>query len=204
MTKAKQRYLSNKKRIFRKKIYILVGASASGKTTVENKLIENGFVERVVSHTSRAIRETEKEGIDYYFSSVKDCLNQKNVLEIHITPEWVYAVSQKELFSHRGQSDLIYSCINVEPAEDMFNYIKDNNLNIEPVLVFFDIDTNQRIKLLKARGETDDDISLRLSREDTIESFSINPNFILTDIFSAYEDILIEGEFDVPKCKVNR
>ena len=197
MTKNKIRYLNNKNRKFRKKLFILVGASASGKTTVENKLIESNFVNRVVSHTSRDIRETEKHGVDYYFETVDTCLNQKNVLEIHITPEWVYAVSQKELFSHKGDSDLIYACINVKPAEDMFNYIKDNNLNIEPVIVFFDINKEQRISLLKKRGENDADIALRLSREDTLSNFSLTPNFILTDVFTAYEDILEKGDFNV-------
>ena len=197
MKKNKLRRFNNKNRKFRKKLFILVGASASGKTTVENQLIDAGYVDRVVSHTSREIRETETEGVDYYFTDVQSCLNQKNVFEIHITPEWVYAVSQKELFSHKGNSDLIYACINVKPAEDMYNYIKDNNLKIEPVIVFFDIDKDQRIKLLKARGESDNDIALRLSREDTINSFSIEPNFTLTDIFKAYEEILCKGEFNV-------
>jgi len=181
-----------------KKIFIFVGASASGKTTTENMLIDAGYVDRVVSYTSRAIRpDIEAEGVDYYFRSVKECLGQKNVLEIHITPEWVYSVSEEELLSHESNKDLIYSCINIKPAEDMFKYIKDNNLDIEPIIVFFDINTEQRIKLLKGRGESDSDIALRLSREDTIEDFSVNPEFILTDIYKAYDDFLEKGGFNV-------
>jgi len=180
-----------------KKIFIFVGASASGKTTTENMLIDAGYVDRIISYTSRDIRpDIEKDGVDYYFRSVKECLSQKNVLEIHITPEWVYSVSEEELLSHEGDKDLIYSCINVKPAEDMYNYIKNNNLDIEPVIVFFNINIEQRIKLLKARGETDEDINLRLSREDTLDDFSIKPAFILTDLYSAYEDFLEKGGFN--------
>lgn len=183
------------------KLFIFVGSSASGKTTTENKLIENGFVRRVVSDTSRAKRENEEHGVDYYFKSTKDCLNQENVLTIHITDDWVYSVSVEELVSKAGNT-LVYSCINVKPAEDMINYIQVHpELNIEPILVFFNIEKNQRIKLLKARGESNEDIALRLSREDTLENFSIQPHFILTDIFSAYEEILLKGGFDVQRSK---
>ena len=177
------------------RIFIFVGASASGKTTTEDMLIDSGYVRRVVSSTSREIRDTEREGIDYYFRSVDDCLSQKNVLTIHITPEWVYSVSEEEVLSHKD-TDLIYSCINVQPAEDMYNYIIDNNLDIEPVIVFFDINKEQRIELLKKRGESDEDIALRLSREDTIEDFSISPKFLLTDIYKAYDDFLEKGGFN--------
>lgn len=170
------------------KIFILVGASASGKTTVENKLIENGLVSRVVSSTSRGIRDSEEEGVDYYFKTPSEVTDIENVLEIHITPEWIYSVSKEEILRHSGK-DMVYSCINIQPAEDMINYIKNNDIGVEPVLVFFDINVKQRIELLKARGETEKDISTRLSREDKIDNFSVDPDYIIKDIYTAYKEV---------------
>lgn len=47
---------------------ILVGASGSGKSTIEHELSEHGF-RKIVSYTTRKPREGEKNGKDYWFVS---------------------------------------------------------------------------------------------------------------------------------------
>jgi len=182
------------------KIFIIVGASGSGKTTVENQLIEDGLVVRVISSASRSIRDGEVEGVDYYFKTPEGVKSSKNVLEIHIDDDWIYSVSEAELERHLGK-DMVYSCINIKPAEDMINYIRGNNIELEPVLVFFDINTKQRIELLKKRGETEKDISIRLSREDKAADFTIEPDYTVRDIYTAYKEVCKSIKKLKPKTK---
>ena len=48
------------------KIFVLLGKTCSGKTTIAKKLEENNF-NRVVSFTTRPMRTGEVEGVDYLF-----------------------------------------------------------------------------------------------------------------------------------------
>lgn len=51
---------------------ILVGESASGKSTIETILCKNFGYKKVVSYTTRNPRENEVDGIDYHFISVDE------------------------------------------------------------------------------------------------------------------------------------
>ena len=46
---------------------ILVGESASGKSTIEKALVKNYGFQKVISYTTRPPRLTEIDGIDYHF-----------------------------------------------------------------------------------------------------------------------------------------
>lgn len=48
---------------------ILMGKSAVGKDTVQNELMKNADFERVVTATTRSMREGEQDGVDYHFMS---------------------------------------------------------------------------------------------------------------------------------------
>ena len=47
---------------------VLIGESASGKSTIEEQLVNKGF-DKVVSYTTRSMREGEIDGVDYHFIS---------------------------------------------------------------------------------------------------------------------------------------
>ena len=49
-------------------VIILCGESGSGKDTIKDWLVKNGY-EDIVSYTTRSSREGEKDGIDYHFIS---------------------------------------------------------------------------------------------------------------------------------------
>lgn len=52
-----------------KKLIILCGASGTGKTTIQNYLFEQYEIPRVLTHTTRAKRRGERDGVDYYFET---------------------------------------------------------------------------------------------------------------------------------------
>ena len=53
-------------------ILILIGKTSSGKTLIKEKLIEKGF-SGITTHTSRPMRNGEKQDITYHFISEKEC-----------------------------------------------------------------------------------------------------------------------------------
>ncbi|MGX5377764.1 guanylate kinase [Ligilactobacillus sp. LYQ135] len=52
-----------------KRLIILCGASGTGKTTIQNYLKERYQMPRVITHTTRAMRRGEQNGVDYYFET---------------------------------------------------------------------------------------------------------------------------------------
>ena len=53
---------------------VLVGESASGKSSIERYLVDNYGYSKVVSYTTRQPRPNEVDGVDYHFVSVDEFL----------------------------------------------------------------------------------------------------------------------------------
>jgi guanylate kinase len=64
-------------------IIILMGKSGSGKSTIMNYIINNYNYDPIITHTTRPIRENERNGIDYIFDDEitfkKDIANNKYI-----------------------------------------------------------------------------------------------------------------------------
>ncbi|MDR0899743.1 MAG: 50S ribosome-binding GTPase [Lactobacillaceae bacterium] len=50
-----------------KRVIVITGASGAGKTTVANYLTDKYELPKVITHTTRRPRGSEKDGVDYYF-----------------------------------------------------------------------------------------------------------------------------------------
>ena len=50
-------------------IIVLVGKTASGKTTVANELCKHHGYKRIVTYTTRPMRKNEVQDVDYHFIS---------------------------------------------------------------------------------------------------------------------------------------
>nr|DAK66451.1 MAG TPA: GMPK protein [Caudoviricetes sp.] len=140
-------------------LIVLVGKSASGKTTLEKYISENFRYEKIVSHTTRPIRGDEVDGMDYHYVS-EDVFNEmrlNNELVEHATfNNWSYGISKKEI---EDKKDAI---VVVNPA----GLRRLRKLNI-PMSVFYVVcDDKTRYKRSIDRGDDIVEIALR-SRSDT-------------------------------------
>jgi guanylate kinase len=158
------------------KVLIFVGGSCSGKSTTEEYFIDRGWAKRVVQCTTREPRVNEKDGDHYHFLTVNEFHNKECFNIILITPEWLYGILPETLEEIKTSKDTyIYSVINIEYAQIMMEHLNEHN--IPGIIVYFNIDVNQRIELLRKRGETNEDIKIRLDREDLLkEQKSIFPD----------------------------
>ena len=78
---------------------VLVGESASGKSSIEKYLVEEMNIPKVVSYTTRPPREGEKNGVDYYFISEQEFANMQQEKEFAETASyrgWHYGTAKRD------------------------------------------------------------------------------------------------------------
>lgn len=79
-------------------IIVLIGESASGKSTIEKELVKRGL-SKIVSYTTRPIRKNEVDGIDYHYISKEEFLSklQNGFFAEHtIYNEWYYGIATND------------------------------------------------------------------------------------------------------------
>lgn len=124
---------------------ILIGHSASGKTTIEKELYNRGF-ERIISYTTRPMRQGEIDGYDYHFVSeeyFKEKLQNNYFAEHTNYRGWNYGIAKDDCFDNR--------IVTVEPVG--FRMLKKvPNLNIQSIF----IKAPERSRLIRMAKRGDD------------------------------------------------
>lgn len=78
---------------------VLVGESASGKTSIEKYLVENYGYNKIVSYTTRQPRKGEVDGADYHFVSVEQFESLKEqgfFAETAVYRGWHYGTAKED------------------------------------------------------------------------------------------------------------
>lgn len=78
---------------------VLIGESASGKSSVARYFVNNFGFENIVTYTTRQPRKTEVDGIDYHFISELDFEEMANCQSFAETAkynEWYYGSAKKD------------------------------------------------------------------------------------------------------------
>lgn len=163
------------------KVLFILGGSASGKSTICNKLVEETSFKPIISHTSRPIREGEEEGVSYYYINKKEFLKEilkGNMIEFSIYNNWFYGIHKNSI-----NSDFDYIMV-IEPKG--YRKLKKkcpNNMSIY-------IDVNDKKKLLRS-----------LEREENPDCKEICRRFISDkQLFKGIEeevDYVIENNGDL-------
>lgn len=78
---------------------VLVGESASGKSSIEKYLVDNYKYNKIISYTTRPPRSGEVDGVDYHFISVEQfkSLNEQGFFaEKAEYRDWYYGVAKED------------------------------------------------------------------------------------------------------------
>ena len=151
----------HKKNQKKEKIFIICGASCTGKDTLLNILKEKYNLNTLISHTTRPQREGEKEGTDYYFikkSKFISMINNNEFIEYkrYVLQElsdkkvtWFYGTSKEE-FENKDKKICV---LDVEGIKNLEKYCGKNNLTI----IYLKADENIRKQRAEIRGSFNED-----------------------------------------------
>lgn len=138
-----------------KKIIALVGASGSGKTTIGKELEKNGIVQ-IVSHTTRAPREGEIEGVDYYYINKETFDTLEKIEEVEYNGQF-YCFSKSEVDAKLEENDTLYVVIDRHGYEQMKAAYGDMVIGI-----FLYISLEEMRKRMEKRGDKEENIKSRI------------------------------------------
>ena len=130
---------------------ILIGASSSGKSTIEQEVDKRGICNKLTSYTTRPMRANEVEGVDYYFTNKDDFLKMENNNEfieerVYLTKYgyWEYGLSKKEVDDNLNGIVVL----DLDGARELEEYIKRQHPNEYVTTIF--IDCNSKTRLLRS------------------------------------------------------
>lgn len=143
---------------------VLVGASASGKSTLEKELCKEYGMNKIVSYTTRPMRNGEIDGVDYHFVSEEkfnELENQGFFLEIGVYREWKYASAKKDF------TEDSVAVLTPEGAKELLKYNETLENKFDVITIYIDVDQRSRLIKLLQRGD-DIDEAIRRNQSDAL------------------------------------
>jgi len=160
----------------KKTILIIVGASGSGKTTVAKMLEEKG-VKRLITTTTRPMRESEVDGVDYHFIKEEEIPN-KEFVERVVYNGYHYGLTKNEVDDKLSKHNQLLIVMDKNGARTMKSTYP-NEVKIAQILV----SKEDMMNRLSFRGESESFIESRIAHAELNKEF--DP---LTE-----SDLIIEG-----------
>ncbi|PSR29312.1 MAG: hypothetical protein C7B46_18660 [Sulfobacillus benefaciens] len=146
-------------------IFVLIGPSGVGKTTLASLAHSDGLAERIITCTTRSVRPNESPGQDYFFFTLDEFTDRERNGEF-VENEWIhgyrYGVLIRELSEvlqsgHRAVISLGYG------GAERLKHLWPDQVTILGILPPSSDSLRQR---LKARGTQDAEMLLRLRAID--------------------------------------
>jgi len=151
-------------------ILVISGPAGVGKTTICDRLLRDfgSNISRVVTTTTRRPREGEKEGEDYFFTSVQEfheLLENEAFLENEMIHGNYYGTRKKAVFEKIEKNQDILINIDVKGAGSLRNEIyKHKNFDGKMITIFLKPESLEVLKkrLSMRATDTKSDIETRL------------------------------------------
>lgn len=155
---------------------VILGESASGKTSLQNILCETGIFKKIVKYTTRPARIEEIEGEDYHFVDIKtfDKLINAGFFVKHDTYNgWKYGLAKKDFFTLQNTISV------VTPSE--FRFLKLIHPNL--ISIYLMVDRKSRMINLLNRGDSIDEAYRRnLSDLGQFDGVCNEVNYVIENI----------------------
>ena len=122
----------------------ILGDSCAGKTSIERELTKLWF-NRIISYTTRPIRQSEIQDVDYHFINDNDfqlMLKNDQLAEHTIYNGWCYGIAKEDCIND--------SIVVVEPVG--YRMLKRNN-NLNIVSFYIKVEERERVVRMMERGD---------------------------------------------------
>ncbi|MDN2454165.1 guanylate kinase [Lactobacillus sp. UCMA15818] len=142
-----------------KRLIVICGAPGSGKTTIQNYLLEKYEFPRVITHTTRPRRIGEKDKVDYYFESKKSFF-KNHFIEFVEYAGHMYGSSYEGLELAFQKSKTVTIVLDTEGVLSYKKTIKD----IQILFWYIKVpDVKQLATRILRRGESEQEVVRRLA-----------------------------------------
>lgn len=170
---------------------VLMGKSASGKTTIAQKLaMKHGF-HSIVTYTSRPMRKGETADVTYHYISKEDFLEKINSgffaewksYEVN-GDTWYYGTAIEDLINADEKSVVILT-------PDGVRDVKRYGIDCVVIYLYSDIDTIRR--RLEARNDKSDKIEDRIKRDSRLfETAAMITNRVIQNLYTSDIDTIVD------------
>ena len=140
------------------KVLVITGATGTGKTTVQDYLVKNYPVTKIVTHTTRPPRQGEVDGVDYYFED-EVSFQQKHYLESVVYAGYHYGSSREGIAAGFERAPFAAIVLDTKGA---ITYAQE--LGDQAVIIFLTVsDSEQLAGRLSQRGDDKSMMAQRLA-----------------------------------------
>lgn len=164
-------------------LIIITGRTAAGKDTIKAVLLEKyPKLKRVITTTSRKMREGEKNGTDYFFIS-RDEFEKKikngQFLEYVEYGGNLYGTTRSELKHSLADHDVLWK---IDPSRA--GEIRDlGEINKQIMVIYLNVSDDVVLKRLKQRGLTEEEIQKRMTDDKRIwQKYHQNYDYVIDNI----------------------
>lgn len=170
---------------------VLIGKSASGKTTIAQNLAKKHGFHSIVTYTTRPMRKGETADVTYHYISKEDFLEK---IKSGFFAEWKsYEVNGDTWFYGTAIGDLINadekSVVILTP--DGVRDIKRCGVNCIVIYLYSDIDTIRR--RLEARNDKSDKIEDRIKRDSRLfETAAMITDKVIQNLYTSDIDTIVD------------
>lgn len=168
---------------------ILMGPSASGKTSIGRILEKMYNIEKVVTYTTRDKRYQEIDGIDYHFIAKEEFLKLKKEDFFFETIEYnnnFYGTSRESLSKNK------YMILDIE------GYKSYLDKKIDLTAFFLKASKNARINRMNLRKDSKENIISRLELDDTrFDEAKLDSNVYIIDTDQVTLDVIAKKIYDI-------
>lgn len=155
------------------------GLSGSGKSYFAENILPKGAFYKLKSATTRAMRDGEVDGREYYFRDEQYFESEKFATHLFVNEafwkpgeaKWLYGVPEFEIYEHMGQN-LVYDVIQPRYVREMIDWFKKNKIASQynfKILRFLPPANN--FEVAKQRQNMPNDINVRKTNTCDVADF---------------------------------
>lgn len=159
-----------------RRIIVIVGASGSGKTTIAN-LLQEGGIPRLITTTTRPIREGEVDGVDYHFATDEEVAT-KAFVEMTSYAGYTYGLTIQAVQDGYEKSDTVSVIVDKNGAKAIKRLYPD-----EAIIVYLSVGEETIIERMTVRGDSEEAIFDRVEHARRTGEFEFkDADIILQDL----------------------
>ena len=165
-------------------VLFCTGESGSGKSYFIQHKLPQGVFYNLKSATTRAMREGEQDGREYYFRDEEYFDKEKFAVKLWVNeafwqpgvPKWMYGVPVFEVMNHLGRN-FTYDVIEPKYVKQMIQWFKKKRVNKHPLSDYYDFKVlwfmppDDDMATAKKRQNMPNDIAVRQKNTCRAEDF---------------------------------